>query len=218
MTQFIELPASKMSLAKRKLVFDTGINDANYIVHRKLNGKIISCPFYSTWRCMLKRCYCERSRSSNSSYIGSLVSAEWHVFSVFKEWMIKQDWQGKQLDKDILIAGNKTYSPQTCVFVSGALNSLLNDNAGIRGEFPQGVNFHKGVGKYRATCKVSGKSRHLGYFSAHTEAELVYLKFKSELIDKIASENEASNNLKLKEALLARSNALKRRVKLLSGY
>lgn len=39
--------------------------------------------------------------------------------------MIKQDWADKQLDKDLINPNNKLYSPETCFFISGTLNRML---------------------------------------------------------------------------------------------
>ena len=43
------------------------------------------------------------------------------------------------MDKDILVKGNKVYSPDTCRFVPQYINSLLTNAAAIRGELPCGV-------------------------------------------------------------------------------
>jgi len=40
--------------------------------------------------------------------------------------MERQDWEGKHLDKDILIPGNKIYSPDRCIFVSSLINLLID--------------------------------------------------------------------------------------------
>ena len=187
MTQFIEIPASKMSIAKRRPLFGHGINDADYIVHGSVDGNLVSCPFYRAWRDMIKRCYCHKFQSTNPTYVGCSVSTEWLTFSVFKEWMTDQDWQNKELDKDILIVGNKEYSSKSCIFISRQINSLLLDRAASRGEYPQGTGFHKLTGKYRAYCNVSGKSKHLGLFEDVRVAEIAYLEFKSSLVESIAS-------------------------------
>lgn len=37
----------------------------------------------------------------------------------------KPHMEGWHLDKDILLKGNKVYSPETCAFVPAKINSLL---------------------------------------------------------------------------------------------
>lgn len=74
--------------------------------------------YYSRWVLMLSRCYSDRYQNLNPSYKGCKVCEEWHNFQSFAEWMSKQDYNDKQLDKDIKIKGNKVYSPAACMFVS----------------------------------------------------------------------------------------------------
>ena len=77
--------------------------------------------------------------SVSPTYKGCSVSEEWLRFSNFKRWMEKQDWDGKQLDKDILFEGNKVYSAETCVFVTSVVNSFTSDSGAKRGEWLIGV-------------------------------------------------------------------------------
>lgn len=140
----------------KKLVCGVGINDADYVVQRKetigyVNGKhkqklVWTCPYYRVWTNMLVRCYSTKKQEKYPTYKGCTVSDEWLTFSVFKSWMEKQDWDGKQLDKDLLFEGNKVYSAETCVFVTKEVNMFTTERCAARGEWPIGVNWHKGVG------------------------------------------------------------------------
>ena len=206
MQEFIERPVSKNSLAKRKPLFGVGINDADYVVLPRINGKRVMCPYYQAWSSMIGRSYSEKFQDRHNTYIDCSVVKEWLNFSSFRKWMEKQDWQGRQLDKDLLIPENKEYGPDTCIFVSSQINTMLTDRAADRGDLPQGVSFHKQRGRYRAQCAVSGKNKHLGLFSTIPAAEYKYLKFKSDLIKKTAYEPESASNQRLQTALLAHSN------------
>lgn len=216
MTQFIEIPASLHSLAMRKPLQGVGINDADYITQPRISGKNLVCPYYRAWRDMIARSYSAKLQEKQQTYIGCSVSREWLTFSNFREWMQGQDWKGKELDKDILIPGNKIYGPNTCIFVSSQINTLLNDNSSIRGKYPQGVCWHKRDQQYNARCKVNGKKKWIGYFATITEAECAYLLFKSNLIKKTAYEEEAESNPILQQALLQHAKIITDKLLLIS--
>ena len=124
MVEFIEMPASKKSLSFRKPVFGVGTNDADYIIDRRIDGKRVACPIYRAWKNMLKRCHSDKYQKDRPTYIGCSVCKEWLTFSNFRRWMLTQDWQGKQIDKDIKFKGNKIYSPETCMFVTNKENTI----------------------------------------------------------------------------------------------
>ena len=54
------------------------------------------------------------------------VVPEWRDVEVFGQWMETQHYDGMDLDKDILVPGNRTYGPATCAFVPGYLNAVIN--------------------------------------------------------------------------------------------
>lgn len=85
---------------KKKLVFNVGINDLGYSR---------SQTFYIKWRGMLERCYSKRSLIKNKSYSDCFVNKEWHLLSNFKKWFDKHYIEGWQIDKDILVKGNREY-------------------------------------------------------------------------------------------------------------
>lgn len=123
-SKFIEIPANKRSLAMRRPVYGVGINDANYQITPIINGRQVMCPIYQAWSGMLERCYSGKYQAKKPTYIGCAVCNEWLTFSKFRAWMLKQDWQGKQIDKDIRVKGNKIYSAETCMFVTNKENSV----------------------------------------------------------------------------------------------
>ena len=172
---------------KNKLVHGWGVNDADYVVYTGLrNGLRSTCPYYFAWKKMLERVFDTKFHTRHPTYIGASVCDEWKYFMNFRAWMMAQDWRDKQLDKDIIVPGNKHYSPETCAFVDGSLNSLLLDSASRRGKYPIGVSYNKIMKKYRASMNVNGKKRHLGYFDTPEEASLVYRKEKSRHVRHIA--------------------------------
>jgi hypothetical protein len=189
MNTFKEVPASKLSINQRKMVFSVGINDADYMTSQRINKKEIRCPFYTRWRNMLKRCYCLKSIEKRSTYSDCTVHKDWHLFSNFKAWMVKQDWQGKQLDKDILHQGNKLYSADNCIFVSEEINSLFLTVKSSRGKYKLGTSLCKRRNKFEVSCRdYQGNRLRLGYHVSEHEAHEVYKKYKYKLISDIASQ------------------------------
>lgn len=172
---------------RNKLVFGWGVNDADYVVDTILpNGLRSQCPYYWAWIGMLKRVFDTKYHARHPTYIGASVCDEWKYFMNFRSWMMAQDWRDKQLDKDIIVPGNKHYSPETCAFVDGRINNLLLDSAARRGKYPIGVYYNKLHKKYRAAMRMNGKSRHLGYYDTPEQASLVYRKEKSRYVRHIA--------------------------------
>lgn len=179
-------------MKNRLLVCGVGINDSDYVVQVKKDvqnnsgvrkQKVVwNCHFYQSWSGMLKRCYSEKRLKRNPTYIGCSVSEEWKVFTNFRAWMVEQDWEGLQLDKDLLVNGNKVYSRETCVFVSNQVNIFLTERGNDRGEWPIGVNWDNGVKKFIARCSnpFTGKRDHLGYFLCYKEAHAAWLAKKLE--------------------------------------
>lgn len=116
-----------MKRKSNKLVAGVGVNDADYPIVRfgeTVNGRKKRewiCPYYKTWSAMLNRCY---RNPVQTAYKDTTVCDEWHTFSSFKSWMETHEWEGKELDKDLL-SENNVYSPSTCIFIPGWLNAYL---------------------------------------------------------------------------------------------
>ena len=156
------------------LVCGVGVNDARY----KVNTDGVRCKFYTTWKDMLTRCYSKKLHARAPTYKTCSVVKEWHSFMNFKRWMEKQDWEGKALDKDILVPGNKEYGPGKCVFVSHETNMLTCTNQAIRGKWPQGVYYDKWAKKYRVEFSRGGKRLRFGRFNDPESASIEYKKVK----------------------------------------
>ena len=92
-----------------------------------INGKHTKA--YTLWQDMLGRCYNEYNLKRRPTYKDCEVCDEWLNFQNFAEWFDNNyytiDNEAVCLDKDILIKGNKTYSPEACVFVPITINSLF---------------------------------------------------------------------------------------------
>lgn len=180
---------------KNKLVQGVGVNDADY--------KIIGCQFYRRWKSMLLRCYSESYHTKQPTYKGCSVCKEWLYFSNFKSWMEQQGWEGNHLDKDLLVKGNKVYSPETCVFVNNTVNTFVIDRGALRGEHPIGVSWCKRNNKYISRCRnpFTKKLDHLGYYNSPQEAHSAWLSRKQELCLQLC---ETIEDKRIVEALKSR--------------
>lgn len=190
----------KTELGTPKLVYGVGINDSGYVTQKMetisyVDGKqkfrvVWYCPYYRTWKDMLRRCYSSKFHERQPTYKGCSVTEEWLTFSVFKSWMTVQDFEGKQLDKDILFEGNKVYSSETCAFVAKAVNLFTIDSGASRGEWLIGVYWHKKRGKFMSRCSnpFTKKVEYLGLFVNEQEAHQAWLSRKLELAHLLAAE------------------------------
>lgn len=138
---------------------------------------------YQAWQSMLERCYSARYQAKRPTYSGCTVTPEWHSFSEFRQWMSRRDHEDKHLDKDILVPGNKIYSPDTCVFVCGQLNAFITDCGSARGRWPIGACWNKRAGKFQAQCNnpFTKKYEYLGLFECPTSAHEAWRARKNEL-------------------------------------
>lgn len=197
-------------MTNKKLVFGVGINDANYAISSreelakgkdgKRNRKVVwECPYYKKWTDMLKRCYCEKYQKLQKTYIGCSVCDEWLYFTNFRNWMITQDWEGKQLDKDVLVQGNKIYGPDTCIFVSRHINMLFVDFSDRLGSYLEGVSLQSNKKSFVARCRIfGGKRKNLGSFKTQEEAYEVFLKEKIKQLSLIFA---AEEDMRVREAI-----------------
>lgn len=204
MNEFIEVPANKRSLFTRKLVHGIGVNDANYkIEYTTKENKKILCPYYKVWLGMLTRCYSAKFLVKHPTYKECTVCSSWLVFSNFRTWMEQQDYEGKCLDKDLLVKGNKTYSPSTCIFVTNAINNLLTNCR--FGSISTGACWDKQRGMFLSSCRVESKNIRIGFFLTEKEASAAYIVFKQQHIISIANQQ---TDIRLKDALLRIANTL----------
>lgn len=176
----------------RKLVRGVGINDADYSVLVTetvgyVNGKrkqriVWECPIYKRWSNMITRCYYAKTHEVRPTYKDCTVCAEWLRFSNFRKWMIEQDWEGMQLDKDLMFANCKEYSPKSCIFVSTTVNSFLTEREANRGKWPIGVTWKEKNQKFQANCNnpFTLKMEYLGLFDCPREAHKAWLSKKLE--------------------------------------
>ena len=136
-----------------------------------------SDPSYKLWVSMIGRCTPGSiAQKKNTSYIGCSVHPDWIEFQTFAEWCHYQvgfDCEDYQLDKDILVTGNKVYGSATCRFVPSKINRLLTNNKRNKGLYPTGVSLDAS-GKYRAQIGIANRVKYIGVFASVDEASIAY--------------------------------------------
>lgn len=182
-----------------KCPYDRRYHNLGYIGVGKykpfIKGK--STKQFDVWSAMMTRCYSSNKTKRSITYEGCTVCDEWHNFQNFAEWFEQNyyevDNEEMCLDKDILIKGNKVYSPDTCVFVTQKINKLFVKSNRARGDLPIGVSWSKEANKFRATCSYTNslgevKQKHLGLFTSIDDAFCSYKSFKEDNIQRVATE------------------------------
>lgn len=176
---------------------------------------------YKTWLSIAERTTDPEAQAKKPTYKGTWVCEEWKYFSNFLNWFLANGHRkGLCLDKDIININNKCYSPDTCVFVSHAINCLLiykqSDNSGL----PIGVVYHEFDGKghkrkepYQVQIRINGEKKSFGYYATAQEAGLAYGRKKSKhIIHKANNLTEEDCSLvqreKVKNALMNHAKAL----------
>ena len=89
-------------------------------------------PAYRYWCDMLRRCYDPKFHKREPSYADCMVCDEWHNYQNFAKWFEENyyeiDSDSLDLDKDLLVANNKLYSPKTCWFIPTGINRGFRNN------------------------------------------------------------------------------------------
>lgn len=152
-------------------------------------------PPYVCWKNMLQRCYSEKYHERQPTYKDCEVCEEWHNFQNFAQWYEDNYYEipGEKmfLDKDILIKGNKEYSPETCIFVPRKINNLFTLRQNKRTNLPLGVKNAGSANKtnpYIASITKDNKKITIGYFKTINEAFNAYKQEKEDYIKAVAEE------------------------------
>lgn len=174
-----------------------------------INGKMLKS--YDIWHSMLQRCYDKKLQQKRPTYKECEICKEWLYYKNFKEWFDRNYYSIENqricLDKDILIKGNKIYSPETCIFVPNNINVLFTKRDSERGKFSIGVCWHKATNKYIASCRVFNmetnktKNKHLGLYNTPEEAFKVYKETKENNIKLVADYYKEQIPKKLYDAM-----------------
>ena len=183
-------------------VYGVGVLGVKYPT--KINGALTK--EYDLWKSMLKRCYSDVYKKQRPTYEDCEASENFKSYEYFYEWYHKQIGfgnEGWQLDKDLLVKGNKIYSEDTCIFLPQEINSLLTKSTASRGEHLIGVYWDKTNKAFRAmVSKNKGKQECLGYFNTELEAFNAYKDAKEAFVKEQANKWKGKIDNRAYEALM----------------
>ena len=160
---------------------------------------------YSCWSSAVERCYSETWHRKFPTYEKCTVCDDWLIFTNFFKWFINQigsEIEGIQLDKDLLIRGNKIYSPETCCLVPCILNNIVLNNESSKGRYKRGVTFDKRRGVFQASLSLKNKQKTLGVYKDEDSAHEAYLVAKKSIIVELANDWKGRVDDKVYFALL----------------
>lgn len=161
----------------------------------KIHGK--ETDLFRIWRSMRKRCGKWRN------YMDCVVCQEWmHDFQAFAEWATPRYIEGWELDKDILVKGNKTYSPSTCCFVPQHINSIFTNRKKNRGDCVIGVSYSKRYKLYATSVSEYCKGVYLGSYKDEISAFNTYKKEKERYIKEVANKYKDKLEPRVYDALM----------------
>ena len=202
-TEYSQFKKGQIKNPYDKTIYNVGYIGEGYyklITHKNI---------YKHWSSMIRRCYADNKNKFNPTYKDCSVCEEWHNFQNFGKWFDENYYtienETMALDKDILVKGNKTYSPETCVFVPQRINSLFLKRNKSRGKYPIGTTYDKRDKKYESCCHMYKNNRYtrhaIGNFDTPTEAFTAYKTFKEQYIKQVANEYKDKIPKKLYDAM-----------------
>lgn len=183
---------TKRSHSCTSKIYGVGVNDADYMVTKYVDGKHINCPYYNRWSGMLERCYSHKHNQAHPSYRETTVDNRWLSFMKFKSWMEKQNWKDRALDKDLLMPGNQKYAPYTCLFIPKELNNLIRPIRVKSDGLPLGICLRGKQYIVRVGLGHNGDRGYFGLFNDLNEAIYVLKQVKINRIKDEASKYQKS--------------------------
>ena len=169
------------------------------------NGDGIHCAEYVYWKSMLNRCNSKLYKSRRPTYEVCTISENFKHYEYFYEWCNKQigfSVNDFQLDKDLLVKGNKIYSEETCLFLPKEVNTLLSVKKSQRGSCVIGVTFNKRESKFKSQMSKFGNKLSLGTYTTEIQAFNAYKLAKEAYLKEIAEKYKSQIDLRAYDALM----------------
>ena len=155
---------------------------------------------HRAWGDMFSRVYRDYAKES---YKDCTICEEWHNFQNFARWYVNQKGYGLgyELDKDLLLKGNKVYSPDTCSLIPSEINLSIVGSRSFRGDYPVGVTKRSKINSYVARISKFGKPTYLGSYSTPEEAFLHFKLEKEAYLKELAIKYRDTVSVEVYEAL-----------------
>lgn len=173
----------------------------------------ISTRSKSLWDWINSRCKANPYYAGSENLFGN--------FQLFAEWCSQQagylnkDANGRfwHIDKDLMVNGNSSYSPDVCCFVPQYLNKIFSVSHRT-GQYMLGVHLHKQTGKYRTQIRVGKTSKSLGLFEDEFMAHKAWVLAKIDMMRNTISRysSESGFNVRLIESLQNRIDNIEERI------
>jgi hypothetical protein len=149
------------------------------------------------WQSLQKRATPGGSEQLKTPSYGA-CTIDFEGFQEFAEWC--QDQYGYwnkdvggmywQLDKDILVRGNKVYGPDTCCFVPSKINNVVRyaGRPPTVNNLPIGVKPFKTAGRFTAYQQVGDSNKYLGIANCPLEAHKLWQAARIERLSDVMDE------------------------------
>lgn len=199
-TQYCNFSKGSVKNPYYPVIYGVGIVGNKYITVDE-NSK--STKEYAIWYHILQRCFDEKWKEKRPWYKDIKCCDEWLYYPNFYDWLHNQPnfdkwYEGKRwaIEKDILVKGNKVYSPDTCCLVPQNVNCLFLKREAERGKYPIGVRDTKDG--FVAVCRnpFLDKSIEIGSYSTPEKAFYFgYKPYKEDIIKQVAKIEFESGNI-----------------------
>lgn len=159
---------------------------------------------YQIWQGMIARCYNKNSFAKHPTYEGCTIDESFRHYADFYEWCNSQiGFKEKfELDKDLLMKGNRLYSKDLCLFLPKEINVALTRRQKHRGICVIGVTFEKASDRFVARMGLRGKVKTLGHFKTEIEAFNAYKSAKEQYLRDLAEKWKSQIDPRAYQALL----------------
>lgn len=200
-TQYSNFKTGNVRNPFSKSVYGIGVVGDKYEVQQS-NGK--RTREYAAWRNILKRSFNKEYKEKHPTYQNVTCCNDWLYYPNFYEWLHSQPnfekWHENKkwsVDKDILIKGNKLYSPETCCLVPQNINALFTKRDNCRGNCPIGVTYNKKSKRYWAQCEnqLTNENSYIGAYDTELKAFEAYKNKKEYIIKQVAEVEFAKGNI-----------------------